>query len=333
MRKPLTLIRHTALALVVGLGAVGAASAQLNVGIGIGMPGVNIGIQLHDYPQLVRVPDYPVYYAPQLGSNFFFYDGLFWVYEQDDWYASDWYDGPWGRVDPQAVPYFVLRIPVRYYRNPPRFFRGWRPEAPPRWDAHWGPGWAQQRPGWDRWDRRAVPRPAPLPVYQRRYTGDRYPQLEQQREIRSRNYRYEPRESVVRQHVQQPPPAPARRAPEQRAPRAAPPQAPAPAAVPAPVQRPAVQDRPQRAPRSAPDAGPRPVPSPPQVRGNEKSDKADRADRADKPTGAARDAGRQRGQDDGRDNRGNDRGNGRGNDRSKSPDRGNADDHGPQPRK
>ena len=30
------------------------------------------------------------------------------------------------RVAPQAVPLFVLRIPVRYYRNPPTYFRGWR---------------------------------------------------------------------------------------------------------------------------------------------------------------------------------------------------------------
>lgn len=309
MDKALNLFRHTALVLAVSLGAAGAASAQLS--IGISMPGVSFGINLREYPQLVRVPNYPVYYAPQLDSNFFFYDGLYWVYQQDDWYASDWYDGPWGRVDRQAVPYFVLRIPVRYYRQPPAYFQGWRPEAPPRWDEHWGPGWSQQRKGWDRWDRRAVPRAAPLPSYQRQYTGDRYPQLEQQREIRSRNYQYQPREAVVREHVQQQAPAPVRKAPpDQRAPRAVP----APAAAPAPVHRPAVQERPQR---PQPDATPRPAPAAPQARGN------DKADKPDKP-GQARDAGGNRGKDSGKDG---------GNDRGKGPDRGNGDERGQQPKK
>ena len=122
--------------LLIGVGlslcAAMSASAQVSVGIGIALPGVSIGIQVPAYPQLVRVPGYPVYYAPQLESNFFFYDGMYWVYQDDRWYASAWYDGPWGLVDPQAVPLFVLRIPVRYYRSPPPYFRPWRADAPPR---------------------------------------------------------------------------------------------------------------------------------------------------------------------------------------------------------
>ena len=100
-------------------------SAVAQVSIGIGLPGVSIGINLPVYPQLVQVPGYPVYYAPQLNSNFFFYDGMYWVYQGDNWYASSWYNGPWGLVGPQYVPPYVLRIPVRYYRVPPPYFRGW----------------------------------------------------------------------------------------------------------------------------------------------------------------------------------------------------------------
>ena len=69
------------------------------------------------YPQLVPVRGYPVYYAPQLNSNYFFYDGMYWVYQRDNWYASSWYNGPWGLVAREAVPLYVLRIPVRYYDN------------------------------------------------------------------------------------------------------------------------------------------------------------------------------------------------------------------------
>ncbi len=171
-----------------------AAVAQVSVSIGVNVP---------VYPELTRVPGYPVYYAPRMNANFFFYDGMFWVYQQDNWYASSWYNGPWDLVAPQVVPTFVLRIPVRYYRNPPRYFRGWQRDAPPRWDDHWGNDWAQHRGGWDKWDRRSAPRYAPLPVYQKKYTGDRYPQAERQRDMQSLQYRYQPRDAQVRQYNQE----------------------------------------------------------------------------------------------------------------------------------
>ncbi|MBS1109614.1 MAG: hypothetical protein H6Q88_1606, partial [Anaeromyxobacteraceae bacterium] len=173
--------------------------AQAQISIQIGLPGINIGINQPVYPQLVQVPGYPVYYDPSAGSNYFFYDGLYWVYQGDNWYASDWYNGPWALVSPQFVPVFILRVPVRYYRHPPAYFRGWQPEGPPRWGEHWGHDWERHRGGWDRWDHASAPRPAPLPVYQREYSGDRYPQApQQQQELRSRNYTYKPSDAEVR---------------------------------------------------------------------------------------------------------------------------------------
>ena len=95
--------------------------------------GINIGVNMPVYPQLVLVPGYPVYYYPNAESNYFFYDGQYWVYQDDNWYASDWYDGPWGLVEPEFVPVYVLRVPVQYYPRPPVYFRAWRPNAPPHW--------------------------------------------------------------------------------------------------------------------------------------------------------------------------------------------------------
>jgi hypothetical protein len=204
------------------------SSAEAQISIGIGLPNVSIGINLPLYPELVLVPGYPVYYAPRMDANYFFYDGMYWVYQDDNWYASSWYNGPWGLVDPEIVPLFILRIPVYYYRQPPVYFRGWRTDAPPRWGQHWGHGWEQRRSGWDRWNRGSAPTPAPLPVYQRQYSGDRYPrQVEQQRTLRSQHYRYQPRDTIVRQHFKQQAgqkqPAPAQRgrqdAPQTRSPR------------------------------------------------------------------------------------------------------------------
>ena len=165
-------------------------------------PRLNIGINLQAFPDLVPVPDYPVYYAPQLDSNYFFYDGLYWVYDQDRWYSSSWYDGPWDEVPAELVPSPILLVPVRYYRRPPVYFRDWAVEAPPRWGEHWGRGWEQSRRGWDHWDRASAPAPAPLPMYQRAYSGNRYPSADQQSILRQRNYNYQPRETVTRQRYQ-----------------------------------------------------------------------------------------------------------------------------------
>ena len=179
-------------------------SAEAQVSIGIGLPNVSIGINLPLYPELVPVPGYPVYYAPQMDANYFFYDGMYWVYQDDNWYASSWYNGPWAFVEPTVVPLFILRVPVRYYRQPPVYFRGWQSNAPPRWGQHWGRGWEQNRRGWDKWNRGSAPTRAPLPVYQRQYTGDRYPhQVEQQNTLRSQSYRYQPRDKAVQQHFKQ----------------------------------------------------------------------------------------------------------------------------------
>jgi len=175
--------------------------AQAQVSIGVNTPGISIGITIPAYPQLVRVPGYPVYYDPNIDANYFFYDGLYWIFYTNNWYVSSWYNGPWQLVNAYEVPVYILRIPVRYYRRPPAYFRGWRADAPPRWGVHWGPEWERQRRGWDRWNRSSAPAPAPLPRYQKEYSGKRYPSgREQQRPIRTEKYRYQPREPVGREY-------------------------------------------------------------------------------------------------------------------------------------
>ncbi|MDU0459991.1 MAG: hypothetical protein RW306_14800 [Geobacteraceae bacterium] len=181
--------------------SVSPASAQVN--IGIGLPNVSIGINLPLFPELVPIPGYPVYYAPRTAANYFFYDGMYWVYSDDYWYSSYWYNGPWMVVEPAFVPLFILRIPVRYYQQPPLYFRGWHRDAPPRWDQHWGREWEHQHRGWDKWKRGTSPRRAPLPVYQRQYAGDRYPRVEQQQDLHREHYRYQPRDKAVRQYIRQ----------------------------------------------------------------------------------------------------------------------------------
>jgi hypothetical protein len=187
-------MRYTLILLTMLLGPVLPAKAEVSIGIGINIP---------VYPEFVRVPSYPVYYAPRVGYNLFFYDGLYWAYYNDNWYASSWYDGPWGMVSPMYVPVYVLRVPVRYYRRPPAYFYGWPRDAAPRWDQYYGRQWHEERRDWDTWNHRYSPAPAPLPVYQRQYSGNKYPRVEQQPVIRGEHYHYQPSSPVARQHYEQ----------------------------------------------------------------------------------------------------------------------------------
>jgi hypothetical protein len=192
------------LIVALGLTLVGIAPATAQVSAMISSGPVSIGINVPVYPQLVPVPGYPVYYAPGVGTNFFFYDGLYWVFNNGGWYQSQWYNGPWFGVPPDAVPVFLLRVPVRYYRYPPAFFRGWNAGYAPHWDEHWGHAWAEHHADWNHWDRAHAPRPAPLPTYQRAYSGARYPHdAAEAARMHENQYRYQPHDQVVQQHYQQ----------------------------------------------------------------------------------------------------------------------------------
>jgi hypothetical protein len=73
--------------------------------------------------------------------------------------------------------------------------------------GHWGRDWQRRHSGWDRWDRASAPAPAPLPSYQKSYTHERYPRIDQQRNLQNQNYGYKPHDPVIR--------APARPSPRQ----------------------------------------------------------------------------------------------------------------------
>jgi hypothetical protein len=184
-----TASKRLAFALAVFL--LGAASADAQVSIQINVP---------VFPRLVLVPNYPVYYAPSVRANYFFYDGFYWVFNVSDgyWYTSSWYNGPWVYVEPVFVPQFLLVVPYRYYPVRPAYWRGWSPDRPPRWGDHWGRDWEGRRRGWDRWDRSRHYEAAPLPLYQRRYERDRYPTPARQRAIFDREYHYRPHDDGVR---------------------------------------------------------------------------------------------------------------------------------------
>jgi hypothetical protein len=173
----------------------------------------DIDVDLPQYPEMAPVEDSPVYYAPGVDSNYFFYDGLYWDFYNDGWYSSPWYNGPWSFVDPIYVPTYILWVPIRYYRKPSHYWHGWNAHRPPRWGERWGRDWqarhnqvfaGRERPRYGR---------APLPDYQRSYNRANYPRVpQQQSQLHTERYGYRPQEHTVQQQYQRrgigAPPAP-----------------------------------------------------------------------------------------------------------------------------
>jgi len=63
-------MRYLIVALAIFFASALPARAQFS--IDFSSPGVSIGINMPVYPQLVRIPGYPVYYDPYVNSNYFF---------------------------------------------------------------------------------------------------------------------------------------------------------------------------------------------------------------------------------------------------------------------
>jgi hypothetical protein len=120
---------------------------------------VNVGIQLPGPPTLRVIPGVPVYYAPRVHENIFFYAHQYWLFERGGWYVGHTWNGPWAGVGPERVPRPILSVPVRYYRAPPPHWKGGRHDAPPQWETHYGREWQEEahERGWrereEQWDR------------------------------------------------------------------------------------------------------------------------------------------------------------------------------------
>ena len=92
------------------LAAPGLAGVNVNVGIGIPVPLPVVVVPAP--PAMVIVPGTPVYYAPGLDVDVFFYGGYWWTPHQGYWFRSNNYNGPWeGMAHPPAA---MVHMPRDY---------------------------------------------------------------------------------------------------------------------------------------------------------------------------------------------------------------------------
>src|SRR5512138_1669479 len=87
-----------------------AAGVDVNVNIGIPFPGFRVEAP----PAMVLVPDAPVYFAPGLSVDLFFYDGFWYTRDDGRWFRGPDYRGPWKSIGPRHVPRYIYRIRPDY---------------------------------------------------------------------------------------------------------------------------------------------------------------------------------------------------------------------------
>jgi hypothetical protein len=100
-----------------------------------GADGVHVAINIGASPRLVVVPGMPVYYAPALPHNYFFYGGQYYLFHNGGWFFASSYNGPWAAMAVEYVPRPILAVPVQYYNDPPAHWKG---HGPPPWAPAWG---------------------------------------------------------------------------------------------------------------------------------------------------------------------------------------------------
>jgi hypothetical protein len=91
---------------------------------------VSLGIRIGEEPRLVVVPGTPVYEAPSLPYNYFFYHRGYYLYHEGAWFRAATYNGPWTVIAIEQVPRPILRVPAEHYRARPEH---WRRNGPPPW--------------------------------------------------------------------------------------------------------------------------------------------------------------------------------------------------------
>jgi len=102
--------------------------ADFGVSIGIGLPPPPVAFI--PPPALQVIPGTPVYYAPEINRQLYFYSGNWYRLYNGYWYRAAYNNGPWTYLAPPGVPAVFNRFSPRYYVNPPReqYRMHWNPD-------------------------------------------------------------------------------------------------------------------------------------------------------------------------------------------------------------
>ena len=101
--------------------------------VGVRIESVNLGIFVGDPPAMVSIPGTPVYHAPSVPHNYFYYRWQYYLFHQGAWFVAANCNGPWTVIALDHVPKPILAVPVTYYKVPQGHWK--KSVGPPPWAA------------------------------------------------------------------------------------------------------------------------------------------------------------------------------------------------------
>jgi hypothetical protein len=137
------------------------AAVSVGVSLHVGDPYRGLSLHFRSQPDMAVIPASQVYYTRNYDHDLYRY-GRSWYYVEDDcWYRSSSYNGPFVRIDVSSVPRQIWNVPTGYRRawgGPPAHAPAYgyrRNQGQSGYDRGWGQDGNrnQDQGGWQRNDR------------------------------------------------------------------------------------------------------------------------------------------------------------------------------------
>src|SRR5262245_51264165 len=116
MKRILLMAGLLALLIPAMLPAKSEAAVSVGVSLHVGDPYRGLSLHFSSAPRVALIPASSVYYVPNYDRDLYRY-GNRWYYTQDDcWYQSSSYNGPFVQIAVSSVPRPIWNVPSRYRR-------------------------------------------------------------------------------------------------------------------------------------------------------------------------------------------------------------------------
>lgn len=145
------------------LPAKSEAAVSVGVSFHVGDPYRGLSLHFSSAPRLALIPASQVYYVPNYDRDLYRYGNTWYTKQDDCWYQSSSYNGPFVQIAVSSVPRPIWNIPNRYRRgwdgSQAHAYSAPRYQAPTSYGRGWNRGGNQGRNGnqgqngWQRNDR------------------------------------------------------------------------------------------------------------------------------------------------------------------------------------
>ena len=160
MKRILLMAALAALLASAAIPARSEAAVSVGVSLHVGDPYRGLSLHFRSNPDMALIPASQVYYTRNCDHDLYRY-GRSWYYVEDDcWYRSSSYNGPFVRIDVRSVPRQIWNVPTGYRRawgGPPAHAPAYgyrRNQGQTGYDRGWNQDGNQDQGGWQRNDRR-----------------------------------------------------------------------------------------------------------------------------------------------------------------------------------